>query len=540
MASKSLVLTLLGHDKSASKALESVGRSSESLVGRLKTLTGVLAGAFAAKQIIDFGAQVIQQASDLEQNIGGVEAIFKESADQIKKWSKTAAQDVGLTENEFDQLATLIGAQLKNGGTAMEDLAPKVNDLIGLGADLSAMYGGTAADAIKAISATLRGERDPIERYGVSIRQSTVDAKAAELGFKKVSGALSVEATQAATLAIIMDQTTDAHGRFASEADTFAGKQQRLQAGWEDMTTEIGEALLPAAAQFMDELNKHLPEIESFIKEDIVPALTSLGDWFTSTGLDSIGGFFDFLQKWKEPIGWLIENVPELTGAVWLLNIAMDANPVGAVAAAFGLLVLSIFQFVNNIDKITSANAQIGKNIMNVWFNVAQTVGGVLQTIANGFIDAYNTVASIFGWGQLNRLNITGMISVAQGKLNREFDLISKFGTDTTAASNAYGSIYLTPGGLSRGQRIALGLPMLANGGDITAPGSFIVGERGMEVLTTGVPAQVRPLKNAGMGDTYNIVVNGFVGDRNRLVSDLAREVENAKRRGAVSRTAFA
>src|SRR5699024_9790316 len=97
----------------------------------------------------------------------------------------------GLTKNEFNELGTLMGAQLKNGGTAMDELAPKTNELIGLGADLSSMFGGDTKQAVEALSSALKGERDPIERYGVTLKQASIDAKAAELGFDKVNGALS-------------------------------------------------------------------------------------------------------------------------------------------------------------------------------------------------------------------------------------------------------------------------------------------------------------------------------------------------------------
>ncbi|XSS46005.1 hypothetical protein ACQBAU_16340 [Propionibacteriaceae bacterium Y2011] len=123
-----------------------------------------------------------------------------------------------MTKNEFNELGAVIGAQLKNGGTAMDELGPKTNDLITLGADLSSMFGGTTREAVEALSSALKGERDPIERYGVSLNQAKIDAEAAALGFKKVGGQLSTEAQQAATVSLIMKQTADAQGNFNKEA----------------------------------------------------------------------------------------------------------------------------------------------------------------------------------------------------------------------------------------------------------------------------------------------------------------------------------
>ena len=163
----------------------------------------VAAGAAASAAFAAISFKAIQMAGDLEQSTGAVEAIFKESADKVKGYASTAATTFGITRNEFQELATLLGAQLKNGGTPLDQLGDKTKDLITLGADLSAQFGGTTAEAIQSSSSALKGERDPIEKYGVSLKQAAIDAKAAELGFKKVGGSFSNEAQQAATLALM-------------------------------------------------------------------------------------------------------------------------------------------------------------------------------------------------------------------------------------------------------------------------------------------------------------------------------------------------
>ena len=56
-------------------------------------------------------------------------------------------------------------ALLKNKGLITS--RQKTLDLVKIGADLSATYGGTAKDAIEALNAAMRGESDPIERYGI-------------------------------------------------------------------------------------------------------------------------------------------------------------------------------------------------------------------------------------------------------------------------------------------------------------------------------------------------------------------------------------
>jgi hypothetical protein len=264
-------------------------------------LGAAVGAALGAAKLGSFFVDGIKGAGDLEQSVGAVSAIFKENAGQINAWSSSAATDVGLTANEFNELGTLIGAQLKNGGTAMDQLAPKTNELIALGADLSSMFGGDTKTAVEALSSALKGERDPIERYGVSLNQAKIDAEAAALGFEKVGGTLSSEATQAATLSLIMKQTADAHGNFASEADTLAGKQQRLNAIWKDGRTAIGEQLLPAVSAitgwFVDKLPGALAGVQSGLAT-VIGAVTAFGAaWRINDGDVTSSGLAGFFER---------------------------------------------------------------------------------------------------------------------------------------------------------------------------------------------------------------------------------------------------
>ena len=76
-------------------------------------------------------------------------------------WSKNAAKSVGLSQNEYNEFATLVGSQLQNFGMSAEQSASKTNELIGLGADLSSMFGGTTADAVQALSSALKAKWTP-------------------------------------------------------------------------------------------------------------------------------------------------------------------------------------------------------------------------------------------------------------------------------------------------------------------------------------------------------------------------------------------
>lgn len=302
MAVKDLIVRILVDDgdvekfeKAGSKAVAFSNTLDRAAMASAAVLTGVAAAAIVAGNA----------ASDAEQAAGSVESIFAGQAEAIKTLAADTHDAVTLTSTDYMNLAAVLGAQLKNLGIAGDDLAGQTATLMQLGSDMSATFGGTAADAVSALSALLRGERDPIERYGVSINESVIAANALSMGIvqttqdmSKISAAqgraevaqrkyndaiaeygegstqaISAQATLTSanaslekalqgtnveltaqqkaqvTLAVLMKQTADAQGQSAREADTAAGAQARMNEAIGTSTAQIGAALLPLMAQ---------------------------------------------------------------------------------------------------------------------------------------------------------------------------------------------------------------------------------------------------------------------------------------------------
>lgn len=233
-----------------SKAMESgLGKVNAKLGGM-----GVAAGALAGAGLVAFFKQAVDAAGDLQQSVGGVDAVFKDSADTVHAFGKDAAEQVGLSTNEFNQLITVTGALLKNKG--LEDFTNKSLGLVKTGADLAAQFGGPTSQAVEALNAAMRGESDPIERYGISLNETAVNAEIAAKGLKGLTGPALDQAKAQARLDIITRQSADALGTFAREADTLQGQQQRLTAEWKDAQAELGTALLPAVTDVTQALRE--------------------------------------------------------------------------------------------------------------------------------------------------------------------------------------------------------------------------------------------------------------------------------------------
>ena len=360
MKSAILAIRIIGDATQAVAAMDKAERASMSFKDKVGKAS-VAAGA----------ATCAKSAADLQQSVGGVETVFGDSSSKMLEWSNNAAQAVGLSKNEYNEFATLVGSQLQNFGMSVEDSATKTNDLIGLGADLSSMFGGTTADAVDALSSALKGEMDPIEKYGISLNDATLQAQAASMGlgdlYKSGDRNAKMQATLPPALAAITAQSGKAVGNFAREADTAQGQQQRMAASFENAKAALGEALLPA----------------------LTAAASKLAEFATWVQANS---------SWLVPLVGVIAAVAAI---IVVLNAAMTAYSVvaGIVAVAQGSVNLA---FLPVIAVIVAVIAVIALLVMN-WDIVKKAGAAAAQWISdkwNAFVSWLSGIgASIKQWG---------------------------------------------------------------------------------------------------------------------------------------------
>jgi hypothetical protein len=214
-----------------------------------------LAGAAATAMAIKIGIDSVKAASDLSEEVSKAEVIFGDVADEIKAFSKTADTALGLTRKEALSAASTFATFGKASGLAGKDLSAFSKGATTLASDLASFYNTNADEAITAIGAALRGESEPIRKFGVLLNDATLKAKAMEMGLYDGKGALDVQAKSLAAYEVILDQTTDAQGDFSRTSEGLAGQQKILKAQIENLKVEMGTGLLPVAKDVVTQLN---------------------------------------------------------------------------------------------------------------------------------------------------------------------------------------------------------------------------------------------------------------------------------------------
>lgn len=362
-------ISVLANASQATRTFDTVSSRASSMASKVagagrKIAAGLAIGAAGA---VALGKSVVSSASDAQQSLGATETVFGKYADTVIKRSKDAALQIGLSANEFRELSNVTGALLQGAGVPLQQTAQLTDNLNRRAADMAATFGGTTREAVEAISSLLKGAGDPVEKYGVSIRQADINARLAAQGQDKLTGAARKQAEITARVDLLMQSTAKSAGAFGRESGTLANQQQKLGAQMENLKAKVGTALLPV-----------LTRATTFINSTVIPAATKLAKAIQARLVPVVGkirdAFTNLLAK-LEPVGEFLRRNPELIkGAAIALGIAAAAAV--AFAAAMGLVALA----TSPITLTVLAVAALGAAVAYAYKN-SKTFRDVVETV---------------------------------------------------------------------------------------------------------------------------------------------------------------
>lgn len=254
--SKNAERELSRFEKKTRGIAKSIAKGFKERIG-MRMFDGLLG---AANKIPSILGEAVKSASSLNEQIGKSEAVFGDSADAIKNWSQGTADALGMAKAESLEAAGSFGTFLNAMKFSDKEAADMSKTLVELAADMGSFNDATNEETITALLAALRGEKEPISRLGVSFSAATLETKAFEMGLVDAKGALDDKTKAMAVYETILEQTGRQQGNFADTSEDFANAKKRLDAKLKDLSTTIGQALLPALEEFVNFLNDSDPE----------------------------------------------------------------------------------------------------------------------------------------------------------------------------------------------------------------------------------------------------------------------------------------
>lgn len=327
---------------------KSIDKAGKGIVGKWAKI-GLAAGAAFGGAIVVKGIKdSIVAASDLNEAVTKSQVIFGSAAKDIEKFSKSTADAFGISRTAALDASSTFATFGKAAGLSEKELAPFSTKLVELSADLASFYNTSPEDAIQALGSALRGESEPMRRYGVLLNDATLKEEAMRQGIiKTTKGPLPLQAKVLAANAVIMKQTADAQGDFARTSDGMANQSRILSANMAELKTRVGEGLLPIITKILPGLNKLMDEMAG----PLAKATEGLGDFLTRMGeSDAVKAF--------------IETVKELIASGWEVLVSTGKALIPIVQS-----VMAVFSALSPIMKLGAAAAS---GIANAFSAVAR------------------------------------------------------------------------------------------------------------------------------------------------------------------------
>ena len=374
--------SILINDKDAMKSLNNAQKEAYKTDQALNKIAdigdgfkkvGKKATAFLTVPIMAVGGAAFKIAADVQDSVGAVDQVFGNSSKAINDWTKQLPAYYGVSKAQALEHASIIGSMLKNiGGQTEEVAATQTQALVELAGDLSAMYGGSVEESLTAITSSLAGNNQAMKKYGTAILDADVKQKAFELGLYSGIGAMSAQAKQAGTLAIIMDQTADSHGQAARESDQASGSMKEFTTTVKNLSADIGEVLLPIVTPMIQKVSEWIQKFSDL-------------DDRTKKIIVVVAGLVAGIGPLLLIIGSAISMFASLSVIATTLGVTVGAllAPVGLVVAAIaGAIAIGVLLY-KNWDKIMDVARSLGETISNVFNAIKNTISNVMSSASN-------------------------------------------------------------------------------------------------------------------------------------------------------------
>lgn len=386
----------------------SAGISAGSTLG--SKFVSIVKGVIATAAIGKAFSMSLTEGADLQQSLGGIETLFKGSADKVKKYADEAYKTSGLSANAYMENVTSFSASLLQsvGGDtekaadvanmAMIDMSDNANKMGTSMGDIQNAYQGFAKQnytMLDNLKLGYGGTKEEMQRL-LSDAEKLTGVKYDINNLSDVYNAIHA-----------IQENLDITGTTAKEAaETFSGSFAAMKASLSNVLGKmaLGQDIKPALNQLAETTStflfgnfipmvgnilKALPSaIVTFVKAAIPQVKVAFGELFSSISdnFPILGKLFEFISKnaqafklfasvisgaiagfmsFKAIIGIFNSVKIAITGvktAFTAMKVALLANPFGVVLAAVGALAAGlIYLYKTNENVRNSINNLIGK-----------------------------------------------------------------------------------------------------------------------------------------------------------------------------------
>lgn len=300
-----------------------LARSFENVGKSLLPLTATLTAA---------GAATLKLAVDAEETRAKYTTVFGEMSGAMDEFIASVEDTIPATREQLEGMLSGLQDLLVPMGVVPQAAAQMSQEFTSLAADLASFNNIPIDEALVALRAGIVGSSEPLQRFGVDVRQAAVETKALELGLIRQGDAITNAVRAQAVLAIATEESTFALGDAARTADSAANQMRFLVRDIKELGTEIGRELIPLATKLVAELRVVVSWFRDLDAEQRKLVVT------IGLVVAAAGPMLILFGKLVRVVGALRAAMTALAGVRAMGLLAALMSPTGAIIVGAGVL----------------------------------------------------------------------------------------------------------------------------------------------------------------------------------------------------------
>ena len=234
-----------------------------SIQGLAKKAGAALATAFAAKKLVDFGAQCIELGSRLAEVDNVIQQAVPSMQKQIDSFAKNAIEQFGMSETSAKKFTGVFASMSRGFGFSEKSAASMGMTLTGLAADVASFYDTSQEEAFTKLKSVFTGETETLKDLGIVMTQSALDSYALANGYGKVTSKMSEMEKVALRYAFVQEKLQFAQGDFARTSGSWANQVRTLAEQFNALKGVIGQGLINVLTPVIKVINTIIGKLMS-------------------------------------------------------------------------------------------------------------------------------------------------------------------------------------------------------------------------------------------------------------------------------------
>ena len=359
----------------------------------------VIAAGFAvgATGLSVLTTKMLGARAELEQQLGGSEAVFGQYAQNIQKVASDAYKNMGLSQNEFIAGANKLGSLYQGMGVSVKDSMEMSSAAIQRASDVASIMGISTQSALESVTAMAKGNFTMMDNLGVAMNDTALNAYALEKGIGKTTQQMQLsEKVQLATQ-MFLEKSAQYAGNYAKENETLAGSLNTTKKAFSDFLSGGGsmknfvDSLINNIKIAAKEIVKIMPELAkalSTLITDLVPVITELIPTLLPAVIDGVTALLNALvAAMPQIVQALVAAIPALVqGVMKLVMGILQALPesIRTITAALPQIIMSL------VEALTAPENLIA--IMNAGIELLLALVDAIPDVIVALVDALPTI----------------------------------------------------------------------------------------------------------------------------------------------------